>query len=599
MSKSMKSEVPKFQSEHRCRVSRSRTCIALAVFASLLAPEAATSQSTAVRVDVEVLRPAQFPGSSLFGVQVEVIGDEVLVSAPYYDNRGIVRRYSMRGGRMEAIGEIQSPWPTHTRFGMNLTSFGDDILYVAAPYYAGLPNRIGAVVEFRRSATNDWVHTRTVSATEYAPGMYPVAVDATQLMFGTSVGPTATVIGPGVHIFDRDPITGDLTPGQILRPRPAVVGGGFGAELALAQDVLAVAANVMTLPGSFSNAGEVNLFRRTQGVWQLEAVLHSPTPGFLRLFGQALAITPDATRVYVGEPGITQFPAAPGRVYEFVHRGGGTWEVAQTLEYSGAYLGDGFGGAISLDGDRLVVGAARALGPGDIGGFAVLFERDAQGVWREVDVLRPEAHGQPSQFGWPVLAHGEMVFIGDPTRLYSGLQTLGALELFQRPLGHFHCAATTPAVSELQVFAANGVDVALPAARLRDWVPGPSYRVLALSAAAGPPAGVQVPLCIGVPILRRCAAESVGPGEGGSTESWFRFDEPWFRPFLGQRLYVQGLTFGGAQGVIASPGHRVRGLERSLGNPGRYVPRSDTCTRSAGGLALPALLDFQHPSHGP
>ena len=125
--------------------------------------------------------------------------------------------------------------------------------------------------------------------------MYPVAVDATQLMFGTSVGPTATVIGPGVHIFDRDPITGDLTPGQILRPRPAVVGGGFGAELALAQDVLAVAANVMTLPGSFSNAGEVNLFRRTQGVWQLEAVLHSPTPGFLRLFGQALAITPDAT----------------------------------------------------------------------------------------------------------------------------------------------------------------------------------------------------------------------------------------------------------------------------------------------------------------
>jgi hypothetical protein len=454
---------------------------------------------------------------------------------------------------MEAIGEIQSPWSTDTYFGITFTALGDDILYVTAPYYADTPNRLGAVVEFRRSATNDWVHTRTVSATEYAPGLHPVAADATQLMFGTSVGPSATVTGPGVHIFDRDPITGDLTPAQILRTRQPN-GGGFGADLALAQDVLAVAAHVMTLPGSVSEAGEVNLFRRTHGVWQLEATLRSPAPGFLRHFGQTLAITPDATRVYVGEPGFTQFPVAPGRVFEFVNRGGSTWEVAQTLQYSGAYLGDGFGSAVSLDGDRLVVGASRALGPGDVGGFAVLFERDAQGAWHEVDVLRPEAHGQPSQFGASVLTRGEMVFVGDPTRLYSGLQSLGALELFQRPLGQFHCAASTPAVSELQVFAANGVDVALPAARLRDWVPGPGYRVLALSAVAGPPAGVQVPLCIGVPILRRCAAESVGPGEGGSTESWFRFDEPWFRPFLGQRLYVQGLTFGGAQGVVASPG---------------------------------------------
>jgi hypothetical protein len=52
------------------------------VFASLLATDAATGQSTAVRVGVEVLRPAQLPGSSYFGFHVEAIGGEVLVGAP-------------------------------------------------------------------------------------------------------------------------------------------------------------------------------------------------------------------------------------------------------------------------------------------------------------------------------------------------------------------------------------------------------------------------------------------------------------------------------------------------------------------------------------
>lgn len=122
--------------------------------------------------------------------------------------------------------------------------------------------------------------------------------------------------------------------------------------------------------------------------------------------------------------------------------------------------------------DLLIVSAARAQGLSDVGGFGVLFRRDRQRAWHEVDVLRPRPHRQPIAFGMSEQMHGEMVLVGDPNRIYSGPPDTEAMELFQRLMGQAYCTPSTSTASELDVFAADGIDVTRPVDRLQDSVVG-------------------------------------------------------------------------------------------------------------------------------
>lgn len=277
------------------------------VLASLL-----PAQTQYSRIEVETLRPDPPIGATHLGFSLGRAGSEILAGAYAQGvSVGLVRRYELSGGRLQWIGDVRSPFASQSEFGKSLTSLGNDTLYVTAARFDGVPNRLGAVVEFRRSPTNAWIQSQVVILSVNAYGMWPIATDAAQLI----VGAAALVgFGPSVHIFDRDPVTGALAAGQILRGRPEVVahGGAFGSRLELAQDVLAVAIPNMTQAGNAPlESGEVEIFRRTGGHWQLEAVLLSPQPGFARYFGHDLALSADAQRILVSEPGTIVSPYAP------------------------------------------------------------------------------------------------------------------------------------------------------------------------------------------------------------------------------------------------------------------------------------------------
>ncbi len=115
-------------------------------------------------------------------------------------------------------------------------------------------------------------------------------------------------------------------------------------------------------------------------------------------YGSAAAVGDDD--VFVGEPANL---IGPGVVYVYRPANGG-WDQVQELLASDATDTDGFGRSIAVDGELLVVGA-------DAAGAAYLFERRA-GVWEESERIAPDA--AVAGFGGAVALGHDRILVGAP-----------------------------------------------------------------------------------------------------------------------------------------------------------------------------------------
>lgn len=146
-------------------------------------------------------------------------------------------------------------------------------------------------------------------------------------------------------------------------------GDGFGFRVERAGDVALV-------PSPFRgdlDLGAVSVWERTPGgVWKLAKELQ-PSGG--SAFGSGLAI--DGMRVLVGAPSRGPGTREAGAVYVFERdRGGaGAWGEVTHFTPPSAGAGAGFGHALALRGDRLLVGAPHFLL--GVPGTAYLYRRDA------------------------------------------------------------------------------------------------------------------------------------------------------------------------------------------------------------------------------
>jgi uncharacterized protein YkwD len=145
---------------------------------------------------------------------------------------------------------------------------------------------------------------------------------------------------------------------------------------------------------------------------------HAPLP-----FGHSTLIAPDgmaadqfgssidldAVRIVVGAPGNDEAGENAGAVYTF-KQAAGQWIPYAKITASNAAAGDRFGAAVSVDGDRLIVGAP---GQGERG-VAYLFHYE-EGQWRQEALLVPPPSGDSyDNFGTAVALCGEMAVVGAP-----------------------------------------------------------------------------------------------------------------------------------------------------------------------------------------
>lgn len=243
-----------------------------------------------------------------------------------------------------------------------------------------------------------------------------------------------------VYVFTRE-VSGEetvWTPQAYIKASNTDEGDQFGSVVALSADgqwlaVSAVqeASNAAGIDGDPSSnaapgAGAVYMFSRDPDSWSQHAYIKASNSGADDLFGGALALNHDGTRLAVGASGESSSAsgingdgfndAAPdsGAVYVF-DRSGLSWTQTAYLKAAAPGAGDRFGWSLALNGDgnRLIAGAPRedsnAAGiNGDAAnnettntGAAYIFDY-ANGAWSQSTYLKASNADDLDELGYSV-----------------------------------------------------------------------------------------------------------------------------------------------------------------------------------------------------
>lgn len=186
----------------------------------------------------------------------------------------------------------------------------------------------------------------------------------------------------------------------------------LGQDLAVDGDAAAIA-QTATSP---YEAGPVHLFRRdAQGVWSLEDSLQG---NYDDAFGHAVALAPDV--VLVGAP---QPDLGPGYVRAYRRLADGTWALETILTPDPDETDTFFGARIAFDGETALV---------DSSGGVYVFRRDASGFWTQEARLDPA--DEPVGFGSALAVDGDTVLVAAVLDDDNGYQS-GSAYVFTRDGG--------------------------------------------------------------------------------------------------------------------------------------------------------------------
>ena len=303
-----------------------------------------------------------------FGASVDLCGDTLAVGAP--------RHASFSGARLGAVYVLDrttSGWTERAQlvpsngalFPSNAIRFGSSIA-LSPPRIA-----VGAESNYLKQAYvyvdsgGAWSEEAIIEMADPAPSGqfgYSIALDGDTLVVGAPVGPSVYSIGPhtgAAYVYVRSggawtKLTKLTASEATERSKP----DSFGVAVAIEGDTICVGA--ADGDGASSGDGCVHVFRRNAGVWTPETKLYAPL----------------------------------GRT------------------------GDRFGFSLSLDGERLVVGApyAEVRGYGEAG-CAYVFE-DVGGTWNLAAHLWSHSYTWSMRAGLSVALLGETTVVGEPTSLF-------------------------------------------------------------------------------------------------------------------------------------------------------------------------------------
>lgn len=195
------------------------------------------------------------------------------------------------------------------------------------------------------------------------------------------------------------------------------VAPGFGMSAALDGDTTLIGA-----PGT----DYAYLFSRNQGGANVWGVVKSFSWG--DWFDSSLSVSGDIA--VVGAP-------VDGVIHIFYRNQGGTNNWGRIRMISGPYLSGGFGHAVAISGDTIVVGAYEAIVGSTRQGAAYIYQRDQGGTgsWGLVKQIVATDGALDDWFGNSVSINGDTVVVGASDADVNGKVDQGAAYVFFRPQG--------------------------------------------------------------------------------------------------------------------------------------------------------------------
>lgn len=237
-----------------------------------------------------------------------------------------------------------------------------------------------------------------------------VAIDGETIVVGAPFDDDTGTWSGSAYVFRRTR-SGWTQDAKLTSPK-AGAGDGFGASVSVEDATIVVGSPFDDRGGVDAGAGYV--FSRSRGGWDPTAVLNPSGASEDASWGGAVAI--DGDRIVIG-PWFsflnTERDTDPAAVYVFTrHRG--SWDETARLSGSDTVTGDTFGSAVAIDRDRIVVGARLSDAVDTNAGSAYVFSWSVSG-WEETAKLLATDAEAYDRFGWSVAVDGDRAVVGAPT----------------------------------------------------------------------------------------------------------------------------------------------------------------------------------------
>lgn len=265
----------------------------------------------------------------------------------------------------------------------------------------------GSVALFTRGGAG-WRRETTVPSPQQSSQFgAAVALEGDTAVVGAPLGGVGeSSLGGSATVLTRR--GGGWTETTALQRTTATGVDGFGGAVAVDGDTIAVGAETASTERGF-RTGATEVYARVDGSWTPEATLSAPAG--VDQFGTSVALSGGTVVVGARCRGDGGPQTAAGAAFVFT-RDGDEWRRVARLTAPEGGREDGFGAAVALDGDTLLVGApTETNGGGANAGAAYVFTRGKRG-WRHAETLK-RGHAAPDdQFGATVAVDGDGALVG-------------------------------------------------------------------------------------------------------------------------------------------------------------------------------------------
>lgn len=211
----------------------------------------------------------------------------------------------------------------------------------------------------------------------------------------------------------------------VLRPEDPQRPDLFGRSTVLGGNLALIGSPGDVVGGIKS--GSVRAFELQGDVWIEQDRLLPTNPANDDIFGSALTL--GGNRAVVGAKKRDANGFDSGAAYVFIHDGT-SWRLEAELLGSDSEAGDEFGIYMGIYGTTIIVGAPFNDGNGDNAGAGYAFVREG-GVWTEQARIVPDDIAPGDTFGWFSAIEGEVAVIGSPKDDDRGIDS-GSVYIFVR-----------------------------------------------------------------------------------------------------------------------------------------------------------------------
>lgn len=359
-------------------------------------------------IEQDVLTPNDGAGGDWFGVSVDVDGERALVGAQFHDAQG-----SNSGAAYVFEQEPDRSW-----------------MQVAKLVPAD-------------SATSDWCG-------------HSVALDGDTAVISAQLDDDAGADAGAAYVFARNN-DGSWSEQDKLIASDGAAGDEFGTNVAIHGDLIVVGARWADLTGVGSDAGAAWVFHRDGDNWSEEAKLTASDATANDEFGFAVSV--DTDTIVVGARLEDEAGTNAGAAYVYASDGQDNWTETAKLFGADTAPDDRFGESVSIDNQRIVIGARQHDAAGADAGAAHVFQESPAG-WDEVAKLQSDDLAPMDFFGIYVAIDGPHVIVGanldDDDGDQSGSAYVFNLDTAGDPPADFDCSGAVDVTDLLQLLGAWG-----------------------------------------------------------------------------------------------------------------------------------------------